>query len=70
MKVVDWFPPEFKKESKRAFQIYHPRKKFMIFGSSHEERKSWVTDIRSAIDKELERKVAIEAARMAAAKSH
>jgi hypothetical protein len=29
-----------------------------------------VTDIRSAIDKELERKVAIEAARMAAAKSH
>jgi hypothetical protein len=70
MKVVDWFPPELKKEVKRAFQIYHPRKTFLVFGSSNEERKSWVTDIRSAIDKELERKVAIEAARIAAAKAH
>lgn len=69
MKVVDWFPPEMKKETKRAFQIYHPRKKFMVFCSSNNDRKSWVTDIRFAIDKELERKVAIEAARTAA-KSH
>jgi hypothetical protein len=70
MKVVDWFPPDMKKESKRAFQIYHPRKKFMVLCSTREERKSWVTSIRIAIEKELERKVSIEAARMAAAKSH
>ena len=70
MKVVDWFPPEMKKESKRAFQIYHPRKKFMVFCSNGKERKSWVREIRAAIDKELERKVAIEGARAAAAKSH
>ena len=70
MKVVDWFPPEWKKETKRAFQIYHPRKNMMIFCSSKEERKAWVTSLRSAIETELERKVAIEAARKAAAKSH
>jgi hypothetical protein len=70
MKVVDWFPPELKKEAKRAIQIYHPRKKFLAFCASTEERRSWVTELRSAIDKELSRKVAIEAARMAAAKSH
>ena len=68
MKVVDWFPPEMRKDaSKRAIQFYHPRKKFLAFCSSNEERKSWVTDIRQAIDKELERKVTIEIARKAAA---
>eukprot|EP00535_Pseudo-nitzschia_heimii_P010479 CAMPEP_0197194342 /NCGR_PEP_ID=MMETSP1423-20130617/29079_1 /TAXON_ID=476441 /ORGANISM="Pseudo-nitzschia heimii, Strain UNC1101" /LENGTH=171 /DNA_ID=CAMNT_0042647757 /DNA_START=28 /DNA_END=539 /DNA_ORIENTATION=+ len=68
MKVVDWFPPDLKKEdSKRAIQFYHPRKNFFVLCSDHEERKSWVTDIRQAIDKELERRVAIETARKAAA---
>jgi len=68
MKVVDWFPPKMKKEeSKRAIQIYHPRKIFLVLCRDNEERKSWVTDIRQAIDKELERKVAIETARKAAA---
>jgi hypothetical protein len=66
MKVVDFFPPEMQKESKRAIQIYHPRKKFLVFCSNHEERKSWVTDLRGSIEKELERKVAIEGARKAA----
>ena len=67
MKVVDWFPPEMRKdESKRAIQFYHPRKMFLVLCSSHEERKSWVSAIRQAIDKELERKVAIETARKAA----
>ena len=68
MKVVDWFPPKMKKEeAKRAIQIYHPRKIFLVLCRDNEERKSWVTDIRQAIDKELERKVAIETARKAAA---
>jgi hypothetical protein len=42
----------------------------LVLCASNDERKSWVTDICSAIDKELERKVAVEAARIAAAKSH
>jgi len=70
MKVVDWFPRDMKREAKRGFEVYHPRKKFMVYCTSQEERKSWVHSIRSAIDTELERKVAIEAARMAAGKSH
>ncbi|KAL3925220.1 MAG: hypothetical protein SGILL_000556 [Bacillariaceae sp.] len=67
MKVVDWFPPEQKKESKLGIQIYHPRKKILVLCTSTEERKSWVTAIRESIDKELARKVAIEGARKAAA---
>jgi hypothetical protein len=60
MKVVDWFPPDQKKEARLAIQIYHPRKKFIFFCSSQDERESWVVDIHKSIDKELERKVAIE----------
>jgi PH domain len=67
MKVVDWFPPDQKKEARLGIQFYHPRKKFVAFCSSQDERKSWVSDIRKSIDKELERKVAIEGARKAAA---
>lgn len=67
MKVVDWFPPEMRKESKVGIQIYHPRKKVLVLCADHEERKSWVTDLRTSIDRELERKVAIEGARKAAA---
>jgi hypothetical protein len=67
MKVVDWFPPEMRKESKVGIQIYHPRKKVLILCADHEERKMWVTDLRKSIDKELERKVTIEGARKAAA---
>ncbi len=68
MKVVDWFPPDMKKEeSLRAIQFYHPRKMFMVLCKDNEERKSWVSNIREAIDKELQRKVAIETARKAAA---
>ena len=68
MKVVDWFPPNMKKQdATRAIQFYHPRKMFMALCSDNKERKSWVTDIREAIDKELQRKVSIETARKAAA---
>lgn len=71
MKVVDWFPPDMKKEdSLRAIQFYHPRKMFMALCSDNTERRSWVGDIREAIDKELQRKVAIENARKAAANVH
>lgn len=67
MKVIDWFPPSMKTgESKRAIQFYHPRKSFLVLCKSTEERDSWVSDIRGAIEKELKRKVAIEMARKAA----
>jgi brefeldin A-inhibited guanine nucleotide-exchange protein len=68
MKVLDWFPPEMKKDtSQRAFQIYHPRKTFLVLCNTHDDRKSWVNDIRRAIDVELQHKVATAAARKAAA---
>ena len=66
MKVVDWFPPGAK-DMKKAFQVHHPRKSFMVFCSSPEERIEWVRDIRAAIEREIKRKVEMEAARMAAA---
>jgi hypothetical protein len=69
MKVVDWFPPGLKGETK-AFQIYHPRKQVLVLADSKEERKAWVNAIRAAISSEMELKVALQAARNAAAKSH
>jgi hypothetical protein len=70
MKVVCWFPPELKKESKGGFQIFHPRKNLFVLRASKEERKSWIDAVCTAVDQEMERKFAIEAARMAAAKTH
>lgn len=70
MKVTDWFQPEHKKEADRGFQIYHPRKSFLVFAANREERSSWVSMVRTAIGKEVARKVAMEGARKAAAKSH
>ena len=68
MKVVDWFPPSSNKDMmKKAFQVHHPRKTFMVFCSSSEERVAWVSDIREAINREIQRKVMMEAARVAAA---
>ncbi|CAB9523975.1 inhibited guanine nucleotide-exchange protein [Seminavis robusta] len=68
MKVIDWFPPSSIKDvMKKAFQVHHPRKTFMVFCNSPEERIAWVRDIRLAIEKEIKRKVEMEAARMAAA---
>jgi hypothetical protein len=65
MKVVDWFPPETK-DGKRIFQIFHPRKKVMVFCSNEEEKRSWVISLRSAIEDELQRNVMMQTARMAA----
>eukprot|EP00934_Nitzschia_sp_Nitz4_P009320 Nitzschia sp. Nitz4//scaffold129_size63868//7961//13582//NITZ4_006194-RA/size63868-processed-gene-0.27-mRNA-1//1//CDS//3329534890//9310//frame0 len=70
MKIVDWFPAEQKREAKRGFQVYHPRKTFIVLASSREERGSWVSSLRGAIEKEVTRTVAIEGARKAAGKTH
>ena len=68
MKVVDFFPPSSNMDMmKKAFQVHHPRKTFLVFCSSQEERIAWVSDIRKAITCEIQHKVKMEAARMAAA---
>eukprot|EP00980_Cylindrotheca_fusiformis_P029548 scaffold23505_cov119-Cylindrotheca_fusiformis.AAC.7 len=66
MKIVDWFPPETK-DGSRTFQVFHPLKKVMVLCEHDDERRSWVASLRTAIENELHRNVAIEAARMAAA---
>ena len=64
MKVVDWYPST-QKSRQRSFDIHHPRKKFQVLCSDGIERKSWVDDIRTAITDEVERKMKLEAARLA-----
>lgn len=65
MKVIDWFPPS-QKNRKLVFEISHPRKSFFVICSSAKERKSWVQQIKVAITLEMDRKMKVEAARMAA----
>jgi hypothetical protein len=67
MKVVDWFPPNLIKESKRGLQIYHPRKNIVVLCASKEERGSWGSSIRTAIAQEVTRQVSLQTARKAAA---
>jgi PH domain/Sec7 domain len=65
-KVVDWFPSSQKnKQHQNVFEIHHPRKSFQVVCRDAEERKSWVKDIREAILMEVERKMMLEAARLA-----
>ena len=64
MKVVDWYPST-QKSRQRSFDIHHPRKKFQVLCCDCLERKSWVDDIRTAITYEVERKMKLEAARLA-----
>jgi hypothetical protein len=65
MKVVDWFPPSMKNRD-LTLEIHHPRKKFQVVCSSRDECKSWVQEIRSAVKREIVRKMKVEAARLAA----
>jgi hypothetical protein len=65
LKVVDWFPPS-NKNRKVMFEVSHPRKSFFVLCSSAKERKSWVKDIKGAVQLEMDRKMKIEAARLAA----
>ena len=64
MKVIDWFPPDAK-GGQRRFDIFHPRKKVVVLCTNRDEKRVWVDAIRSAIDKEVKRKVTIEQARAA-----
>ncbi|KAL7563343.1 hypothetical protein ACA910_014187 [Epithemia clementina (nom. ined.)] len=64
LKVTDWFPTS-QKNREQMFEIHHPRKRFAVLCNSTEEKKSWVADIRKAILNEVERKMKMEAARLA-----
>lgn len=66
MKITDWFPDK-RQQMKTAFRIHHPRKSFVVFADSVEERQHWVKAIRMGIEKEVERLTYLENARLAAA---
>lgn len=51
----------------RSFQIHHPRKSFLAFAPSVESKKSWMSDIQSAIERDVECKARLEGARLASA---
>jgi PH domain len=63
MKIVDWFLP-LSSNKHCMFEVHHPRKRFQVICSTHEERKAWVDDIRTAITNEMDRKMKVEAARL------
>jgi hypothetical protein len=65
LKVIDWFPPSHKNR-RVMFEVSHPRKSFFVLCPSAMERKSWVRDIKAAVQLEMDRKVKMEAARIAA----
>lgn len=66
MKITDWFPDK-RQQMKTAFRIHHPRKSFIVFCESVEERQEWVKDIRRSIEEEVGRLTYLENARLAAA---
>jgi brefeldin A-inhibited guanine nucleotide-exchange protein len=65
LKIIDWFPPS-QKNRKVMFEVVHPRKSFFVLCSSSKERKSWVKDIKAAVQLDVDRMVKMEAARVAA----
>lgn len=64
MKIVDWFPPAHNGKH-TTFEVHHPRKTFQVVCKSIDERKTWVADVRSTISDEIDRKMKVEAARLA-----
>ncbi|GKY94527.1 hypothetical protein MPSEU_000418400 [Mayamaea pseudoterrestris] len=64
MKVTDFFPPALKNRQ-LLIEIHHPRKSFQILCPSPDIRRDWVAAIKDAIQLEMERKINVEAARMA-----
>ena len=64
MKVVEFFKPS-QKNRQLLIEIHHPRKSFQILCPSPEVRKEWVAAIKAACQLEMERKMNVEAARMA-----
>ncbi len=58
---------EKKSKHSRSFHVIHPRKSFVVFASTSEEKATWLTTINTAISREVKRKARIEGARQASA---
>jgi hypothetical protein len=65
IKVLDFFPPT-QKNRQRMIEIQHPHKSFFIVCPTNNERNEWAAAIKVASRLEMERKMKVEAARMAA----
>jgi len=52
---------------KRSFHIIHPRKSFLVFCVSAEEKNEWLKEVNAAIEREVKRMARIEGARQASA---
>jgi hypothetical protein len=69
MKIMDLSNAMNEKKSKhtRSFHLIHPRKSFVVFAKSSEEKLTWLDTINAAIGREVKRKARIEGARQASA---
>lgn len=63
LKIIDWFPPS-NHHRNVLFEVHHPRKTIQVLCSGIDEKKLWVTDIREAVKRDVERKSRVEAARL------
>ena len=69
MKIMDLSNGTNEKKSKhsRSFHLIHPRKSFVVYAKSPEEKAIWLNTINAAIGREVKRKARIEGARQASA---
>lgn len=69
MKIMDLSNGMNMKNTKqsRSLHLIHPRKSFVVFAKSAEEKSMWLETINTAIGREVKRKARIEGARQASA---
>ena len=69
MKIMNLSNGANDKKSKhsRSFHLIHPRKSFVVFAASPEEKAIWLSTVNAAIGREVKRKARIEGARQASA---
>lgn len=69
MKIMDLSSNMNDKKAKhaRSFHLIHPRKSFVVFATTEENKLSWLETINTAIGREVKRKARIEGARQASA---
>lgn len=67
MKIMDLSTGSEKKKHSRSFHLIHPRKSFVVFAKTEDEKGDWLKTINIAIGREVRRKARIEGARQASA---
>jgi hypothetical protein len=63
LKVIDWFPPSTHDRHK-IFEVHTPDKCLQLTCSDYNEKKSWVFQIRDAVQREVEAMSRVETARL------